>query len=133
MTTDACHQLRRSLLDLHRALVDLERGDYQKAHGPQSSGEFLQVMAFGEEMKWLEPLSRLITMLDEAIDGAADAKETPLPVAQRLRGLLSLDRDSADPFMRRYAERFDQSPELVHAHSGVIAALKAVGTVSPEA
>ena len=72
MTTDACHQLRRSLLDLH----------------------------------------------------------TPLPVAQRLRGLLSLDRDSTEPFMRRYAERFDQSPALVHAHAGAIAALKAIGTVS---
>jgi len=132
MSTDACHQLRRSLLELHRALVELERGDYQKTHGPQSAGEFLQVLAFSDEMRWLEPLSRLITMLDEAIDGLADAGATPLPVAQRARGLLSLDRDSEDPFKRRYAQRFDQSPALVQAHASTLAALKAVGTVAPE-
>lgn len=131
MTTDACHHLRRNLLELHRVLVELERGDYQKAHGPQSAGEFLQVMAFGDEMRWLEPLSRLITMLDEAIDGLADAQATPLAVAQRMRDLLSLDRDSDDPFKRRYAERFDQSPELVQSHAGTVAALKAVGTSAP--
>lgn len=131
MTTHACRQLRSSLLDLHRGLVDLERGDYEKAHGPQSSGEFLQVMAFGDEMRWLEPLSRLITMLDEAIDGAADAEETPLAVAQRARDLLSLDRDSADDFKQRYARRFDQAPALVQAHTQVIAALKSVGTTAP--
>ncbi|WP_343640529.1 hypothetical protein [Roseateles sp.] len=132
MSTDACHQLRRSLLELHRALVELERGDYQKTHGPQSAGEFLQVLAFSDEMRWLEPLSRLITMLDEAIDGLADAGATPLPVAQRARDLLSLDRDSEDPFKRRYAQRFDQSPALVQAHASTLAALKAVGTVAPE-
>ncbi|WP_416763073.1 hypothetical protein ACNI65_11205 [Roseateles sp. So40a] len=134
MTTETCQHLRRSLLDLHRALVELERGDYQQRHGPQSAGEFLQVMAFGEEMRWLEPLSRLITMLDEAIDGAASAAEvdaTPLAVAQRARDLLGLDRDSDDAFKRRYAERFDASPALVHAHTAAIAALKAVGTSAP--
>ncbi|MBB3293634.1 hypothetical protein FUT87_01465 [Mitsuaria sp. TWR114] len=131
MTTDTCQQLRRALLDLHRALVDLERGDFEKQHGPQSAGEFLQVMAFSEDMRWLEPLSRLITMLDEAIDGAADAAATPRAVAQRARDLLGLDRDSADPFKQRYAQRFDQSPPLVHAHTAAIAALKAVGTVAP--
>jgi hypothetical protein len=132
MSTDACHQLRRSLLELHRALVELERGDYQKTHGPQSAGEFLQVLAFSDEMRWLEPLSRLITMLDEAIDGLADAGATPLPVAQRARDLLSLDRDSEDPFKRRYAQRFDQSPALVQAHAATLAALKAVGTAAPD-
>ena len=132
MSTDACHQLRRSLLELHRALVELERGDYQKTHGPQSAGEFLQVLAFSDEMRWLEPLSRLITMLDEAIDGLADAGATPQPVAQRARDLLSLDRDSEDPFKRRYAQRFDQSPALVQAHASTLSALKAVGTVAPE-
>lgn len=132
MTTEACTTLRRSLLDLHRALVELERGDYQKQHGPQSAGEFLQVMAFSDDMRWLEPLSRLITMLDEAIDGDADAQETPLAVAQRARDLLGLDRDSADAFKSRYAQRFDQSPELVQAHTRVIAALKTIGTIAPQ-
>lgn len=131
MTPDACQTLRSALLDLHRGLVDLERQDYEKRHGPQGAGDFLQVMAYGEEMRWLEPLSRLIVMLDEAIDGAADAQITPLAVAQRARELIGLDRDSTDGFKSRYAERFDAAPALVQAHTRAVAALKAVGTSAP--
>jgi len=130
MSTQSCQALRKALLDLHRILVELERRVYERQHGPQSSGDFLQVMAYAEEMRWLEPLSRLIVMLDEALDGAGDAQQaaTPLAVAQRARELLHLDRDSAEVFVTRYLWHFDAAPELVQAHAATLAALKAVGT-----
>lgn len=131
MQTDSCKALRAALLDLHRALVDEEKLVYEKQHGRQSAGDFLQVMAYAEEMRWLEPLSRLIVMLDEALDGDGDAAIAPVAVAQRARELLSLDRDSADPFTTRYLWHFDSAPALVQAHTRAIAALKAVGTVAP--
>lgn len=132
MTTDTCKTLRTALLDLHRDLVELERRDYEKTHGRQGAGDFLQVMAYSEEMRWLEPLSRLIVMLDEALDGAADAAATPLAVAQRARDLIGLDRDSADAFKTHYAERFDTAPTLVATHTRVLAALKSVGAVAKD-
>lgn len=133
MTTDPCQALRLALLDLHRVLVELERRQYEKLHGRQSPGDFLQVMAYAEEMRWLEPLSRLIVMLDEALDaqGAEALELTPLAVAQRARALLSLDRDSSEPFTTRYLWHFDAAPELVQAHTRALAALKAAGTAAP--
>ncbi len=128
MHIDACKTLRLSLLDVHRSLVELERAHYEKRHGTQSAGDFLQVMAYADEMRWLEPLSRLIVMLDEAIDGDNDTEATPLAVAQRARALISLDRDSSEPFMARYAALFDESPALVERHTRLVAALKAAGT-----
>ena len=125
MQTDACKQLRKALLDLHRVLVDLERRNYEKQHGRQSAGDFLQVMAYGDEMRWLEPLSRLIVMLDEALDGAAEADVAAGAVAQRARQLLSLDRDSTDVFSTHYIEHFDSAAELAQAHTQVLRALKA--------
>ncbi|UXH79981.1 hypothetical protein [Roseateles amylovorans] len=130
MLTDACKTLRITLLDLHRSLVDLERRQYEKQHGQQGAGDFLQVMAYAEEMRWLEPLSRLIVMLDEALDGDGDSDATPLMVAQRARELISLDRESTEAFMARYAAHFDASPALVGTHARVVAALKAVGTTA---
>ncbi len=127
----ACRALRLALLDLHRALVEEERLLYEKQHGPQGAGDFLQVMAYAEEMRWLEPLSRLIVMLDEAIDGRGDAAQAPLAVAQRARELLKLDRESSEPFTTRYLWHFDAAPALVQAHSRALAALKAGGTVAP--
>lgn len=131
MAFDTCRHLRTSLLDLHRTLVSLERRNHEKRSGPLGAGDFLQVMAFSDEMRWLDPLSRLIVMLDEALDGKGDADLTPLPVAQRARDLLALDRDSTVPFMVRYLQHFDGSPELVEAHARALSALKAVGTSAP--
>ena len=85
---DACPRLRTALLSLHRTLVDLERRDYEKHHGQQSAGQFLQLMAYGESMRWLEPLSRLIVLLDEAIDPKSAIDMAPSVVAQRVRELL---------------------------------------------
>ncbi|SEL38800.1 hypothetical protein SAMN05216359_108132 [Roseateles sp. YR242] len=133
MPVDTCHHLRSALLDLHRTLVDLERRDYEKRNGPQGAGDFLQVMAYSDDMRWLDPLSRLIVMLDEAIDGKGDADLTPLAVAQRTRELLALNRESQEAFMARYVGHFDGSPELVEAHARALSALKAVGTQAPAA
>ncbi len=133
MQKDPCQALRIALLDLHRVLVELERRQYEKQHGRQSSGDFLQVMAYADEMRWLEPLSRLIVMLDEALDGDGDALSAPATVAQRARELLSLDRHSSELFTTRYLWHFDASAELVPAHSRALAALKVAGTSAPQA
>lgn len=120
-----CQRLRGALLDLHRELVELERREYEKWHGRQSAGDFLQVLAYGDELRWLEPLSRLIVMLDEALDGKADATLTPAAVSRRAQELLRLDREAGEGYAQRYAHHFDHSPELAAAHMAVLAVLKA--------
>jgi hypothetical protein len=121
---DPCRELRLALLDLHRALLELERRQYEKWHGVQSSGDFLQVVAFSDEMRWLEPLSRLIVMLDEALELDGDPTLTPQAVAGRLRELLQLDRSGDGSFPARYTAHFDTAPELVHRHARLMAVLK---------
>lgn len=133
MQKDPCQALRIALLDLHRVLVELERRQYEKQHGRQSSGDFLQVMAYADEMRWLEPLCRLIVMLDEALDGDGDVLSAPAAVAQRARELLSLDRHSSELFTTRYLWHFDAAPELVQAHALALAALKRAGSSVPQA
>ena len=121
--TERCRALRRALLDLHRALIDLERRGYEKQWGAQSAGDFLQVVAFSDEMRWLEPLTRLIVMLDESID--ADSPDvTQAVVTTRIREVLNLDRSRTDEFSVRYLAHFDASPDLAAAHAKLLAALK---------
>jgi hypothetical protein len=121
--TEHCANLRRALLELHRTLLDQERRMYETLHGPQGAGAFLQFVAFSDQMRWLEPLSRLIVMLDEALD-AAEAAPTAQAVASRTRDLLRLDRSSSDAFTTRYVAHFDNSPELAGAHAQVMMVLK---------
>ncbi|MFI8618031.1 hypothetical protein ACIGHN_21255 [Acidovorax sp. NPDC077693] len=123
--SDECAQLRTALLGLHRTLVELERRDYEKQHGQQSAGQFLQLMAYDESMRWLEPLSRLIVMLDEALDAQGKGIDSVAPtvVAQRVRDLLRLGRDQPGEFGARYLHHFDQSPDLAVEHAGLLRAL----------
>lgn len=124
LLTQRCQALRQALLDLHRQLLELERRRYEKLHGAQSAGDFLQLVAFSDEMRWLEPLNRLIVLLDEALEGAAP-EATPAVVGARLQELLGLDRTRADTFSLAYIAYFDGSPELVAAHVRVLGLLKA--------
>ncbi|MDP4076822.1 hypothetical protein [Acidovorax sp. A1169] len=121
---EQCAALRTALLALHRHLIELERRDYEKVHGRQSAGEFLQVMAYAESMRWLEPLSRLIVMLDEAMEpDNADAAEAPQVVARRVREMLKLEHSAEADFSGHYQRHFNTSPELAMAHAAVIKAL----------
>ncbi|MBB6562234.1 hypothetical protein HNP48_004943 [Acidovorax soli] len=123
-TPERCAALRTALLGLHRHLIELERREYEKLHGRQSAGEFLQVMAYAESMRWLEPLSRLIVMLDEALEpGNADATEAPQVVAGRVREMLKLEASAEADFSSHYQRHFHTSPELAMAHAAVIRAL----------
>jgi capsid protein len=121
---EQCQALRRTLLELHRTLLDQERRMHETLNGPQSAGAFLQFVAFSGQMRWLEPLSRVIVMLDEGIDGD-EAAPTAAVVAARVRELLRLDRASTDDFSTRYIAHFDNAPELAGAHAQVMMALKA--------
>src|ERR1051326_9280999 len=62
--------LRLSLLNLHKALVDSERVEYEKTIGKiQSPNHFLQLLTNDPWFAWLSPLSQLIVSIDEALDG----------------------------------------------------------------
>ena len=128
---EQCVLLRSVLLDLHRTLIELERREYEKVHGRQSAGDFLQLVAFGESMRWLEPLSRLIVMLDEALDPKGDLSMAPAPaiVAERTRQLLRLDggqeQGQGDDFSSHYMRHFHGSPDLAVEHAAVLRVLNA--------
>ena len=120
---------RPALLALHRALVEGERRDYEKAHGRMHGGDFLQLLIHDPAFAWLAPLTRLIARLDELEDaGAAPEAEGAQPedahnALAAIRELLSL-RPEGSEFQRRYAERIDRDPDLAVAHGIVLAELR---------
>ena len=109
--------LRRSLLELHRAIVAVEREDFERRNGTVSAGEFLRVRVEDPVWEWLRPLSTLIVQLDELEEGANDSW---LAEARRL-----LKPDSAGgPFQQRYAWLIERSPDVLYAHGVLMHALK---------
>jgi hypothetical protein len=108
------NELRRKLLELHKALVDRERDGYERARGRMTDGEFLKALIDDPAFAWLAPLTALIVRLDEL-----EAGDVPPGYKAEIRQLLKPD-DLGTAFQRRYHEILQASPDALVAHGAVM-------------
>jgi hypothetical protein len=105
-------ELRRALLELHGAIVAVERRNFERKWGRVQASEFLH-----QAWSWLRPLSALIVGLD-APEGATEAA-----LFSEARRLLKPDAAGV-PFQQRYASLIQESPDVAFAHGVAAKALK---------
>jgi len=118
-------EIRDALLNLHKALIDSERGRYEKTVGPiQSPNQFLQLLITDPWFAWLQPLSQLIVAIDEVLeekepltDAVADA------LIKQSRSLL-VAAENGEGFSGHYDVALQQDPDVILAHA---AAIKLIG------
>ncbi len=118
---DTLGSARGPLLALHRILMEIERGDYEKRHGRVHPGGLLDLLLYHPTFAWLRSLSAAIARLDELADAPPDAAARAEWVLA-MRTLLRPDAEGGE-FQRRYAECLARSPEALHAHAVVMRAL----------
>jgi len=123
MTTHL-HALRRSLLDLHKLLLDDQRDAYEASYGPVVSGHaFLQLALHHEQFAWLRALSGMISRIDAALD---EGEVSEWEARAFVTGARDLLRSGADgPFETKYREALQRSPDVVMAHAAVVRLLEA--------
>ena len=119
--------LRLGLLRLHKALLDLERRDYERARGPiGNSYEFLQLALKDPWFDWLHRLSELIVQIDETLDPHTETPATEddaKALIERAKTLLA-PSESGSEFQKNYFLALQQSPDVVLLHSEVIKLLR---------
>jgi len=108
--------MRRELLELHRALVESERREYERAHGRMTDRAFLEALIGASELAWLNPLTSLIVRLEEAVEENAGVQDC----VDQIRKLLRPNAGGFG-FQRKYAEAMQRSPEVVVAHGRAVA------------
>jgi len=117
--------LRLGLLRLHKALLDAERADYERAHGQVTAGGLLQLALNHEQFAWLRPVSELIVRVDEMLDAVepstADDAESLLAEA---RSLLK-PSEAGGGFGQKYFAAIQREPDVVLAHREVTRLLSA--------
>ena len=122
-TRDNLKVLRTGLLRLHKALLDLERRDYERARGRiGNSYEFLQLVLKDPWFDWLHRLSELIVQIDETLDPHAETAATEgdtKALIERAKTLLT-PSESGSEFQKNYFLALQQSPDVVLLHSEVI-------------
>ncbi|MFL6566491.1 MAG: hypothetical protein ACJ8G5_16255 [Burkholderiales bacterium] len=113
--------MRRDLLELHRALVESERREYERVRGRMTDRAFLEALIGAPELAWLNPFTSLIVRLEEVLEENPGGTAVDDCVAET-RKLLRPNAGGYG-FQRRYAEAMQRSPEVVVAHGRAIAAV----------
>jgi len=134
---ESLSQVRRTLLDLHKALIERERALYEKSHGAVSAGEMLQLLIRDDAFSWLHPISELIVRVDELISNANERRRptparpamTPDQVNAEADILLVETRelltagDAPGHFRAHYDAVLQADPAIVLMHRAVMSAL----------
>ena len=123
---ETASQLRRAVLELHKALMDAQRIRYERLHGRiATNGEFLGLVLEHPQFAWLRALSALIARLDEWID---DEKSEPEELTAMVAALQALtEQDGANAvFSTAYWAIVNEVPEATIAHVKLTRALEAM-------
>ena len=111
-------ELRRALLNLHKALVDSERVSYEQTVGSiPSPGHFLQLVTRDPWFAWLHPLSLLIVSMDEALDAKEPLTTAVMDALVKQSGILLTPSEIGEGFSRHYFEALQRDPNVVLTHA----------------
>ena len=140
-TRERLQGISLALLRLHKVLLQVERGAYEKLYGRVLGGsELLQLLIQNPWFSWLGQVSGLVVQIDELLERAKKNKEPVTEqeagaVLEQVRSLLRPDEGSgnSETFSRRYKQALQQNPDSILAHAEVIRFLPAVSQDSPPA
>ncbi|MGD0814068.1 MAG: hypothetical protein ABSA83_10720 [Verrucomicrobiota bacterium] len=128
MTTTVKHKLQRlrnELLNLHKALVDSERVTYEQTMGAiRSPNHFLQLLTHDPWFAWLQPVSQLIVVMDEALEEKEPLTAADVDALFRQARLLLVVSEEGEGFSKHYFDALQRDPDVVLAHAEVARILK---------
>ena len=117
--------LRRTLLHLHKTLLEWERTAYEKFHGRVSGHELLHATLNDPQFAWLRPVSELIVRIDETMENdlPEGASQPVAVIVAEVRRLVAPD-EADTRYGQRYHAALQDHPDAVFAHRDVVDVLK---------
>ncbi len=118
-------ELRNELLHLHKALIDSERVTYEKTIGAiQSPNHFLQLLTSDPWFAWLQPISQLIVMIDEALDEKEPLTTEAVDNLFRQTHKVLIVSEEGEGLSKHYFDALQRDPNVVLAHAAVTKILR---------
>jgi hypothetical protein len=115
--------LRLGLLRLHKALLEMERINYEKVFGRVNSGELLQMVLDHAQFGWLRIISALIVEIDEILNDEDPANVSDFAALTSQARRLLTDPENEE-FKTKYQSALQREPAVVMAHSNVMQLLR---------
>ena len=117
--------LRKSLLNLHKTLLDWERAAYERIHGRTSPGNLLTALMNDPQFAWLRPLSELIVRIDESLEiDALEGPEVDVDAIFSLAASAIAADETGSPEAQRPHQAMQEYPDAVFAHRAVTNVLR---------
>jgi hypothetical protein len=121
-------KLASALRELHRALMERARRDYERTHGAVlSPGELLRLLTTDAYFEWLRGLSELMVDIDVVSDAEpALIQEMATAVRAAVEHFISAPKipASSHAFAQHYWPYVQDDPHVAMAHAGVKRALE---------
>jgi hypothetical protein len=112
--------LRQALLRLHKTLLDMERRDYEKAHGVVTTGELFRLVVDDAQFAWLHNISEFVVRIDEALSSDESITEEDAHVPISLARKLFAPTETGDGFQKQYFDAIQRDPAVVMEHAELV-------------
>lgn len=112
--------LRQALLRLHKSLLDMERRNYEKLHGPVTAGELFRLVVDDPQFSWLHNISEFVVRIDEALASQTGVTETDSQLAVSLARKIFAPSESGDGFQKKYFDAIQRDPSVVMEHATLV-------------
>jgi hypothetical protein len=112
--------LRQALLRLHKTLLDMERRDYEKAHGVVTTGELFRLVVDDAQFAWLHNISEFVVRIDETLSSDEGITEEGAHVSISLARKLFAPSETGDGFQRQYFDAIQRDPAVVMEHAELV-------------
>ena len=121
-------ELASALRDLHRALMERARRDYEREHDIKlTQGEQLRLLTTDPFFNWLRGLSELMVDIDLVHEAEAPASAELAPAVRAAVEHFTVPPrpgESGDAFAQRYWPSLHDDPHIAMAHAAVKRALQ---------
>ncbi|HEV8076596.1 MAG TPA: hypothetical protein VGP66_12140 [Candidatus Acidoferrum sp.] len=112
--------LREALLRLHKTLLDMERRDYERAHGVVTTGELFRLVVDDPQFAWLHNISEFVVRIDEALSSDEGVTEAGAHISISLARKLFAPSETGDGFQKQYFDAIQRDPAVVMEHAELV-------------
>jgi hypothetical protein len=113
-TRQRLKDLSKSLLRLHKTLLEGVKANYEKTNGTITSpNQYLQLVLDDAHFAWLRKMSTLIALLDEANSLRRPATEGEAQALLDEAGILMNFKDADEDFNDKFQIALQQNPDAV--------------------
>jgi hypothetical protein len=112
--------LRKTLLQLHKALLEMERREYEKVHGQVNAGELFRLVVGDAQFAWLHSISEFVVRIDEALAGEKEVTAEDTRDSMSLARKMFLPSEAGDGFQKQYYDAIQRDPAVVMEHAELV-------------